>query len=124
MPLHNHTIILVPRTFELRGASNRHRMLNLAEVYDGSAYKQTQGAFVGRSRNRIGFGQVFLSLARGDRSQRPELWLLWRLGRASRNPRLPSESDRDHRTQPCESATGRTIRSPSLSHRPSGGLLD
>src|SRR5215510_369758 len=82
MPLHNHTIILVPRTFELRGASNRHRMRNLAEVYDGSAYKQTQGAFVGRSCNRIGFGQGFLSLARGDRSQRPDLRLLWRVGRS------------------------------------------
>src|SRR5215468_12565056 len=99
-------------------------MRNLAEVYDGSAYKQTQGALVGRSCNRIGFGQGFLSLASGDRSQGPDLWLLWRLGRALGNSRLPSESDRDHRTQPCEGPTGRTIRSPSLSHRPSGGLLD
>ena len=57
-------------------------MRNLAEVYDGSAYKQTQGAFVGRSCNRIGFGQGFLSLARGDRSQRPDLRLLWRVGRS------------------------------------------
>src|SRR5262249_38970099 len=99
-------------------------MRNLAEVYDGSAYKQTQGALVGRSCNRIGFGQGFLSLASGDRSQGPELRLLWRFGRAPCKSPPSRESDRDPTTQPCEGPTGRTIRSPSLSHRPSGGLLD